>query len=103
MRLIDADALKEKATLRHGFDFQGVFVRIQDIEAMPTIDSVPVVRCKDCAFWLPTYISNRIGFVNECINFNFFTTENNFCSFGERKKDVCSELYSGFTGENTYA
>ena len=44
MRLIDANALREKATLRHGYDFQGVFVKVQDIDAAPTVDAAPVVH-----------------------------------------------------------
>lgn len=48
MRLIDANALREKATLRHGYDFQGVFVKVQDIDAAPTVDAVEVVHGRWC-------------------------------------------------------
>ena len=40
MRLIDADALGELVS--HGV------VHYEDLMAQPTVDAVPVVRCKDC-------------------------------------------------------
>lgn len=43
MRLIDADALKQMAQ-EYGF----TFVDLQALDNAPTIDAVPVVRCKDC-------------------------------------------------------
>ena len=45
MRLIDADALVHD--LIHNRSFYPVCVR-RAIEDAPTIDAVPVVRCKDC-------------------------------------------------------
>lgn len=41
MRLIDADKLP-----RHGG--RGGIVHWTDIEKAPTVDAVPVIRCKDC-------------------------------------------------------
>lgn len=41
MRLIDADALGELVS--HGV------VHYEDIMAQPTVDAVPVIRCRDCA------------------------------------------------------
>ena len=47
MRLIDADALSEKVCETTIFIKDGeVFQRM--IHDAPTIDAVPVVRCKDC-------------------------------------------------------
>lgn len=43
MRLIDADALGELVS--HGV------VHYEDIMAQPTVDAVPVVRCKDCKWY----------------------------------------------------
>lgn len=65
MRLIDADALREKATLRHGYDFQGVFVKVQDIDKAPTIESAPVVHGR----WVDRYggkYANPIYDCSEC-------------------------------------
>ena len=87
MRLIDADALKKKADMRGRClrplvtAFQ-MCVTVHDIDDAPTIDAVPVVRCKDCKYsaygtdgW--NYLCNRkmLGLVRK----------NDFCSFGERK------------------
>ena len=44
MRLIDADKLKEKAIADP--DDGEYFVYCQDIDEAPTVDAVPVVRCK---------------------------------------------------------
>lgn len=42
MRLIDADALPVKT------DWYKQYVFYTAIEEAPTVDAVPVVRCKDC-------------------------------------------------------
>lgn len=46
MRLIDADKLKGKAFADP--DDGEHFVYCQDIDEAPTVDAVPVVRCKGC-------------------------------------------------------
>ena len=49
MRLIDADALKEKFP----FFFEGTVTLAkveQTIDNAPTIDAVPRTQCKDCQF-----------------------------------------------------
>lgn len=54
MRLIDADALVDDGLrFQDGYDYDGIMmVRLGDvtksIRNAPTIDAVPVVRCKDC-------------------------------------------------------
>lgn len=48
MRLIDADELEEKAW-RLKLDSRELIAKM--IEDAPTIDAVPVVRCKDCKWW----------------------------------------------------
>ena len=51
MRLIDADVLLEE--FRKEMDksiFEGRSVR-EVIDNAPTIDAVPVVRCRDCRWW----------------------------------------------------
>ena len=51
-RLIDADALLRHKRKMSGADFGGEFwdeaVLASDIKNAPTVDAVPVVRCKDC-------------------------------------------------------
>lgn len=53
MRLIDGDALKTKAIRCETFKLTDapVFLKAvgtKEIDRAPTIDAVPVVRCKDC-------------------------------------------------------
>ena len=55
-RLIDADALKSKAIRCETFKLYDVPVFLKavgtkEIDRAPTVDAVPVVRCKDCKHW----------------------------------------------------
>ena len=83
-RLIDADKLKAKANADP--DSGEGFVWAQDIDEAPTVDAVPVVRCKDCKYYK--------GFNNACHCHKadkngtpIFVREDDFCSYGERKND----------------
>ena len=84
MRLIDADSEYIQETLyRRGFKTR------QDIEEWlnnaPTIDAVPVVRCKDCKFgdW-----DSEPDDAMVCMRTKdgFWRSGNDFCSYGERKE-----------------
>ena len=88
-RLIDADALKKAMDgywgrcqrirkPRNGET--AVFLDIKAIvEDRPTIDAVPVIRCKDCVF-------NHGG---ECWGFGdgHLVCDDDYCSGGERKEE----------------
>ena len=54
MRLIDADALmktmRENSEGNEGW-YGDTWAFMRDVEHAPTIDAVPVVRCKDCRWW----------------------------------------------------
>ena len=99
MRIIDADRLTEqcKEIIAEEWNHQACPYSwayayenvIDDIEEQPTIDAVPVVRCKDC-----TYCSHFTDGHLECrLLYNLkpvATTycqmeENDFCSYGVRK------------------
>lgn len=91
MRPIDADALKKKATmlekeLRPMVSSYCMGVTVWDIDGAPTIDAVPVVRCKDCKHW-SCFMNNPDGTLfGNCEAFgNSFRDEGDFCSYGERK------------------
>ena len=83
MRLIDLDSEYIQETLyRRGFKTR------QDIEewlnSAPTIDAVPVVRCKDCKHYeihKPKVLENceRKGYIIPM-------KPDDFCSYGERKE-----------------
>lgn len=80
-RMIDADAIQY--TDLNG-DHQESKVRVyvafkENIDRMPTVDSVEVVRCKDCKWYQPDADKwcgyfERMGFEPD-----------NYCSQGERK------------------
>ena len=54
MRLIDADALmktmRENSEGNEGW-YGDTWAFMRDVENAPTIDAVPVVRCRDCRWW----------------------------------------------------
>lgn len=75
MRLIDADALLERA-VPHGWSTP-LWVSDIVIEDAPTVDAVEVVRCRDCRGW-----NRENGY---CVEF-LVTDPNGYCSFGERKE-----------------
>lgn len=57
---------------------RGIEIALLRIEAIPTVDAVEVVRCKDCTEWDE----------NECECSHWYGfRENDFCSYGERKED----------------
>lgn len=96
MRLIDADALIEEALTEGAYGY----VDAKQIADAPTIDAVPVVRCKDCKYQRKIWIEDKRykfgGFL--CVscdrNDDIFVShtvdgdDNDFCSYGERKDEV---------------
>ena len=82
MRLIDADALKEKA---NDADYMPTWkwLSISDLYAAPTIDAVPVVRCKDCTHWGMHKSLN----VPWCFEMHIDKSEDGFCDIGERSEE----------------
>ena len=46
-----------------------------------------IVRCKNGAFWLETYISERVGYVRECAHLGLYSQEDFYCAYGERRSD----------------
>ena len=83
MRLIDADAIvythEVARSLEDGHNWNELCVTQDDIECMPTIDAVEVVRCRDC----------KHLFEDNGCPLRYFRThlEDDFCSYGERKTD----------------
>ena len=84
MRLIDADALLDKliGTYRY-FTIRG------DIIEAPTIDAVPVVRCKDCHYIseYDEYIRDKDEIVHGlwCRLKNHSCEPDDYCSCGYRE------------------
>jgi len=76
-RYIDADAIPYITPLRETIAYK------EDIDKMPTIDAVEVVRCKDCKWCLVEdggcERHGMVLFADEI--------EHHFCGYGERKED----------------
>ena len=89
MRLIDADALYEKAEMA----FENAPWQIRSVcrwflgrvTDAPTIDAVEVVRCKECKHRDAIFV---------CAQFDAEVGANHFCSLGERRSDGCCETSS---------
>ena len=95
MRLIDADALasalnngrlKEQTGRAVPFN-AGVAFALTMVEYAPTIDAVPVVRCKDCVYRV--IVRDPLMKTMDCYGCKVmhYNEDDWFCSFGERKDD----------------
>lgn len=99
MRLIDADALKEIISgnsyilrdsinsMNFGMFWDGIE---QAIDESPTVDAVPVVRCKDCKHWREgtsfSYCDKLYG-MGVLDALDYMTAEDDYCSMAERRTD----------------
>lgn len=94
MRLIDADALMDVirqheyrlATKQGAIDYGMFTLGIQQaVDEQPTIDAVPVVRCKDCKH----YEIHKPKVLENCERNGYLIPMklDDFCSHGERKDD----------------
>ena len=93
-RLIDADALMERlkrkkcepAKVRYTEGYNDALMRFRSmVHGSPTVDAVPVVRCKDCRWaclapqrQTATCMKKRLPFTHD---YDWF------CADGERKND----------------
>lgn len=55
------------------------------VSAIPTADVPPVVRCKDCKYRIYKDMGEEIGEIGGCALFNCAMTNDDFCSYGEKK------------------
>ena len=84
MRLIDADALKDRIKID---DMPALTEGLKSwIDHQPTIDAVPIVRCKDCK-----HNYSKWGYNPEDIVCDYWETDglydDDFCSHGAKVKD----------------
>ena len=99
-RLVNANAIKyrEKDEYCGNGNSRPVrYVTKEDVAELPTVDAVEVVRCKDCTYWIDedgtrtkdgiTYARcNAHNHYVEGRHWGWCPSENDFCSFGERRK-----------------
>lgn len=94
MRMIDADALgvgrcsKDILPAAYCAGWNGL---IGMIEKAPSIDAVPVVRCRECKHWQPS--GSKAGksfsdmeYIGGCEFSKYCRRESDFCSYGEREE-----------------
>ena len=85
MRPIDADKLIEEGWVldRHGVSNK--LLTTMSLADVPTVDAVPVVRCKDCKHWgcgLPMEMDHA-----KCCGVGgYMVGENGYGCYGEKKK-----------------
>ncbi len=96
MRLIDADALDGKLIPNCPIEEGGIPLKDfathkKILKLYPTIDAVPVVRCKDCVHWY-----DREGVCLKIYSDGNVSADawqerkpDDFCSYGERKDGEC--------------
>lgn len=78
-RYIDADALKKHYAWWED-DKQKLFDSI--VDSQPTVDAVPVIRCKDCKW------NTAVEWVHcAMVGGMFGRTTDNYCSRAERKEE----------------
>ena len=91
MKLIDAD----EAIINFGFEWDDIpptreeFVRF--LKKQPTVDAVPVVRCRECKHWQQS--GSKAGksfsdmeYIGGCEFSKYCRRESDFCSYGEPKE-----------------
>ena len=94
MRLIDADLLSEAIHENVSALYEdAVFAKedcLTEIYVAPTVDAVPVVRCRECQHWKPS--GSKAGnsfsdmeYIGGCEFTKYCRRESDFCSYGERK------------------
>ena len=80
------------ATKQGSIDYGMFTLGIQQaVDEQPTIDAVPVVRCRECKHWKPS--GSKAGnsfsdteYIGGCEFTKYFRRESDFCSYGERKE-----------------
>ena len=88
MRLIDADELYDKAEARYKnapTPYRKIYCGfVDDVADAPTVDAVPVIRCKDCVHFrlygkepFMYYACDREGAIR-------MVEEDDFCKHGKR-------------------
>ena len=94
MRLIDADALKEYIDAQKGRPFIGCTIgealKIMTDE-QPTVDAVPVIRCKDCKYATKVYRLDLPWLTQWEYSCRYYNTHSvmgdDWCSRAERKEE----------------
>lgn len=88
MRLIDADAFEELFDKQIKYGATDIFEAVEDaLQDTPTIDAVPVVRCKDCKHWGMLEGPPETASVKCCELGQYMVGANSYCVYGGVKDD----------------
>ena len=87
MRLIDADAFDKRLVRLGALSIKSA------LDEAPTIDAVPVVRCKDCKHSDKIRKWNGVEYLGCCRNYCDIheVYSNHFCSYGERRNNNAAD------------
>ena len=84
--------LVSEKPFKHGNSMRGgIRKALRCIEQAPTVDAVPVVRCRECKHWKPSGSKagnsfSNMEYIGGCEFTNYYRSESDFCSHGERKE-----------------
>ena len=95
MRLIDADELKDWSEIVPLTGDGGIDINDFDekLKSMPTVDAVPVIRCKDCKWLGVANLKDKYGQPNPVAccrgngNVRIGIKPDDYCSRAERKEE----------------
>ena len=89
MRLINSYSAKEAIEYTLAGDSASMAERVTD--SQPTVDAVPVVRCRECKHWQQS--GSKAGksfsdmeYIGGCEFSKYCRRESDFCSYGEPKE-----------------
>ena len=90
MRLVDAD---QAASIENLDQYSDLAAALGDVQTVldiladaPTIDAVPITRCKDCQNWTGIALGMRCKLYSFPPNAWVYSKPEDFCSRGHRKE-----------------
>ena len=89
-KLIDANKIKYRTISHGGWGMPEEVADKFDIDKIPTVDAVPVVRCEECLHYVPPDDGDFLGLCTSGIlavsnNGQIYPVRAFFCPYGERK------------------
>lgn len=85
MRLIDADAFERRCMFDPNIqDMQDVIYALRDY---PTVDAVPVVRCKDCKYCVDYGMGGYYCESEDIVPVGNYVEPDGFCNFARRREE----------------
>ena len=92
MRLGDLDVLKAQLKKLPMMSNWGEAFIPRLIDEQPTIDAVPVVRCRECKFYREHRTKRYKQMICQCVrmarhDMEYPVKPDDFCSYGQRKED----------------